>query len=340
MKLINRIVLGILAMILISGCSQTEEKSITVQKIAVEVEPITRGDITVTKTYSGTLEGARQSKVWAAISDRVVSIPTSEGNFVKAGEPIVILDKGGAASQYNQTRAVYMNAEDNYDKMSNLYEQRAISEYDYKSARTQYEVAKANFQAAKAAVELSVPIDGIVTDIAVNVGDRAPMGIPIATVANTKRMRLTVYVITDVMEKLEVGQKAQVFIDSSKPIEAKIIEVSKSADPETRLFRVELEMDNTGGTLKPGMFAKAKVVIQELVDVPVISRRAVFTEEGIPKAYLIKNDSAFVQTVEIGATNGEIFQLLSGLEQGQQVVVVGKSALRNKAPVIIADNEE
>ncbi len=340
MKFAKVIIPGILGLILISGCGQTEEKAVTVQKIAVEVEPLSRGDIAVEKTYSGTLEGARQSKVWASIPERVVDIPKDEGSIVKAGEPIVILDKGGSASRYNQARAVYLNAEDNYNKMKNLYDQRAISEMDFKAAKTSYEVALADFQAAKAAVELSVPIDGIVTEIAVNIGDMAPMGMPIATVANTKKMRLIIYVVVDVMEKLKVGQKAEVYTNSFDPIEAKVVEISRSADPETRLFRIELEMDNREGLFKPGMFAKATLVIERHKDVLVINRSAVFTEEGIPKAYVVENDTAYVRTLATGASEDRKIEVISGLEEGEKVVVVGKSSLRDGAPVMLAGNEE
>ena len=340
MKVIKSIMIIALGMILIAGCGGKKDTNHTVQKIAVEIEPIKPGNITVIKTYSGTLEGAVQSKAWATIPERVIDIPATEGGFVKNGDPIVILDKGGASSKYNQAQAVYLNAIDNFEKMKNLYEQKAISELDYKSAKTAYEVAQADFNAAKASVELSVPIDGIVTDIAVNIGDLVPLGIPIATVANTQKMRLTLYVAIEVMEKLRVGQKAVVTANSTDPIDAEIITISRSADPETRLFRIELEMNNKKGTLKPGMYAKAKVVLENLENVLVIDRRAVFTEEGIPKAYYIKDDIAHVVTLELGASDDNYMQVLSGLEEGQDVVVVGKSSLRDGAPIMLQSKKE
>ena len=340
MKILKITMISAMAIMIIAGCSSNDaSQNNTVQKIAVQVEPVSYGNITVTKTYSGTLEGARQSKVWASIPERVISIPKTEGSYVKAGEPIVVLDKGGAASMYNQARAVYLNAKDNYEKMKNLYDQRAISEVDYNSAKTQYEVSMADFEAAKASVELSVPIDGIVTEVAVNLGDRTPMGIPIATVANTEKMRLTIYVVLDVVGKLKIGQKAEVFANSLDPVTAEITRISRSADPETRLFRVELEMNNKQGLLKPGMFAKTRIVVDELHNILIISRRAIFTEEGVPKAYVIQNDSAFVKTLETGVYDDSIMQVLDGVEENQRVVVVGKSALRDKAPVTISQNE-
>jgi RND family efflux transporter MFP subunit len=340
MRLVKFLIGCGLSLIVVTACSGDKQQNNTVHKIAVEVEPLVRGDITIMKTYSGTLEGAKQSKIYASIPERVISLPHVEGSYVSAGEPIVILDKGGTLSRYNQARAVYMNAKDNFEKMQNLYNQKAISEMSYKSSKTAYEVAEADFNAARAAVELSVPISGIVTDITVNVGDQAPLGLPIATVANTEKMRLTVYVVLDVMEKLKVGQEAKVSTNSFNPISAEIIAVSRSADPETRLFRVEMEMDNKDGLLRPGMYAKAEVVVEQLFDVLTINRKAVFTEEGIPKAYLIEDNTAYLRTLEIGASDENVIQVISGLDEGQYAVVVGKSSLRDGAPVMLPSKKD
>lgn len=334
------LIVGSLALVLAMGCGGNKQQNNNVRKIAVEVEPLVRGNITITKTYSGTLEGAKQSKIYATIPERVISLPRTEGSYAKAGEPIIILDKGGTSSRYNQARAVYINAKDNFEKMQNLYNQNAISEMAFKSAKTAYEVAEADFNAARAAVELSVPINGIVTDIGVNIGDLAPMGLPIATVANTEKMRLTVYVVMDVMEKLKVGQPARVSANSFDPVSARIAAISRSADPETRLFRIELEMDNKEGLLRPGMYAKADVVVEKLFDVLTISRRAVFTEEGIPKAYYVENNKAYLKTIEIGASDDKVMQVISGLGEGQNVVVVGKSSLRDGAPVMLPSEKD
>jgi membrane fusion protein (multidrug efflux system) len=340
MKIRKFIIAGSFGLVLLAGCGSGEKQESSIQKVSVQIDEARIGNIVVSKTFSGTLEGARQSKIFASIPERVVSLPVSEGKYVKAGQPIIMLDKSGSASQYNQARAVYLNAQENFEKMKNLYEQKAISEMSYKGARTSYEVAEANFTAAKAAVELSVPINGIVTDIAVNVGDQVPLGVPIATVANIDKMRLVIFVGSDEVGKMHVGQGAKVLINSDNPMAGKIIEVSKSADPDTRLFRVELGITNADRYLKPGMFARAEVVIDEIDSVLTVSNRSLFSEEGIFKVYIIQNDTAYVKSIETGATDGTRTQVVSGLEEGAQVVTVGKSSLRDGTPVMMPEAKD
>jgi len=340
MRITNYLALCGMSLIIIGSCGGDKQESATVQKVAVEVALVQRGDLSIEKTYSGTLEGAKQSIIYAVIPERVMSIPVTEGSYVEKGQPIILLDKNGVASKYNQANAIYQNTKDNYEKMSRLYEQKAISEMNYKSARMAYEVAKADFEAAQATVELSAPIDGIVTEIAVNLGEQVPLGMPIATVANTNKMRLTVYVGNREIEKLKVGSQARVFIDSNEPILAAIVETSKSADPGTRLFRVELEMANAQGNLKPGMYAKAIIVIDKLTNVLTVDNRAIYSEEGISKAYIVQNDTAYARSIEIGPTDGERTQVLSGLSEGQKTVIVGKSSLRDDIPVILCGRKD
>jgi len=340
MKIINSIGIAGLGLLLVAGCGTKEQKTFAEKQVAIEVQAVQRGDITIGKTYTGTLEGARQSKIYAVIPERVVDLPVSEGSYVKSGDPIIILDKGGTSSKYHQAQAMLVNARDNFNKMKNLYDQKAISEMAYINAKTSFDVAQADFQSAKASVELSVPISGVVTDISVNIGDQAPLGTPIATVANIDKMRLTVYVGGSEVSKLKLGRKSRVYADTQNPIDAKIIEIASSADPDTRLFRVELEMDNSAGKLKPGMFAKAEIMVDDLKNIIYASNNAVFIEDGIPKAYFVKNDTAYIKTIEIGPNDGVNTQILSGLEPGQMVVTVGKSNLRDGVPVIITNEKD
>ena len=339
MRMYKYLFAGVLSILLIAGCGSNENKNNTVEKVAVEIEAVDYGDITVTKTYSGTLEGAEQSKIYASIPERVISIPAVEGRYIKKGSSVIILDKNGPASQYNQAHAVYRNAEDNFEKMQSLYNQKAISEMNFKGAKTAYEVAKANFNAARATIELTSPIDGIVTDISVNLGQQVPLGVPIATVARTSKMRLTIHVGLKEVEKLAVGKLAKVYIDSGEPIEAVIVESSKSADPNTRLFKVELEMDNPEGVLKPGMYGRANVIIEELENILTVNNRALFSEEGIYKVYIITDNVAYIKSVQTGYSDGERTQVISGLSEGEQVVIVGKSALRDATPVVISEKD-
>jgi len=111
------------------------------------------------------------------------------GDYVKTGDVLFELDKSGAQSQFYQAQAVFLNAQKDFERMKNLFNEGAVSRQALDQAQTGYDVAKANFDAAKSTVEITSPISGVVTAINVNIGDLANPQMPLATVANIGRMK-------------------------------------------------------------------------------------------------------------------------------------------------------
>lgn len=332
----------ILALVAIS-CGANKKKAIVEEKpVPVTVAAVSLSDISITRTYTGTLEGWRQAKIYASIPEAVVELPVAEGGIIEAGQPVIILDKDGPASRLRQSEAMYREAKDNYEKMARLFEQGAISEQTYNNLKTNLEVAKANFEAARQQVELTSPISGILTDLAVNIGQYVPLGVPLATVAQTNRMRLTIYVDGASASFIKVSQKARIFVStySNSSFEGVVTEVARSADPETRLFRIELQIDNSDHRLSSGAFARATIVVEELKGVLTIPREAVFSTEGISKVYTLDGDRAKERTIEVGEGSADLYQVISGLSQGQNVIVLGRNQVEDGTLVKIVGESD
>lgn len=335
-------VLSILALAAVSCGGKKKEMAIEEKPVPVTVAPALISDILISKTYTGTLEGWRQARIYASIPEAVVELPVAEGNNVQAGQPVIVLDKEGRASQLRQGEAIYKDAMDNFQKMSRLYEQGAISEQTYNNLKTGLDVAKANYEAARQQVELTSPISGILTDLTVNIGQYVPLGVPLATIAQVDKMRMTIYVDGRSASFLKNGQPAQITAETLKhtPFEGRVTEVARSADPDTRLYRVELQIENSDHRLTPGMFARANITVEELENILTIPRDAVFTVEGIAKVYTLNGDRAKEQSIELGAANRDRFQVLSGLVQGENVIVLGRSQVEDGTLVKIAQDSD
>jgi membrane fusion protein, multidrug efflux system len=270
-------------------------------------------------------------------------LPVSEGRLVDAGQPVVLLDKDGPTSHFKQAEAMYLDAKDNNEKMGNLFKQGAISEQTYNGVKTNFEVARANYTAAKQQVELTSPISGVLTDLSVNIGQYAPVGVPLATVAQTDKMRLTIYVDGRGASYIKNSQKAKVTIDAagatSSDFEGIVTEVAKSADPDTRLFRVEIQIDNREGLLSPGMYARATITISELNNVLTVPKESVFLIEGISKVYTLSSDNrARERTVTVGEWTPESYQIISGLTDGENVIVLGRNQVEDGSLVKVTEN--
>ncbi|MDP2366298.1 MAG: efflux RND transporter periplasmic adaptor subunit, partial [Ignavibacteria bacterium] len=193
-KLVS-VVMLVISLMLIQACGEKPKETITTDKtkytdtISVEAQQVGLKELALSKTFSGSLEGEDQANIIAKIPERIMKIKVKVGDYVKAGSVLFELDKGGASSQFYQAQAGFLNAQKNFERMQNLLKEGAVSQQAFDGAQTQYEVAKANFDAARSTVEITSPISGVVTAINVNIGDLANPQMPMATVANIGRMK-------------------------------------------------------------------------------------------------------------------------------------------------------
>lgn len=342
-----RIVVTMWAMAVVIGalsCGGGESDVAVEEKaIPVTVSVIERSDLVVERVFTGSLEGIRQAQIFGSIPEAVVGLPVPEGSAVKAGQPVILLDKAGTYSRYDQSKAVFDEASENFEKTRRLFEQGAVSEQAFTNARTAFEVARANFTSSRQQVELTSPISGILTDLSVNIGEFVPLGVPLATIAQNDRMRLTIYVDGQSASHLKKGQNARIFVEilgSGAPeFEGRVAEVSKSADASTRLFKVEIHIENSDRRLRPGMFARASIAVAELKSVLVLPAEAVFSVEGVEKVYVLSGDRARERDVKTGETTLKYAQIVSGLSEGDTVVVIGRNLIQDSSLVKIAGDE-
>jgi RND family efflux transporter MFP subunit len=342
MKGLRITVLVLMALTLIS-CGKKKQAAVVAQKpIPVNVAEVTKATLQINRVYTGTLEGWKQAGIYASIPEAVVELPVKAGATVNAGQTVIVLDREGRASQFRQVKAVYDEAKDNFEKMSRLYDQGAISQQIYNNTKTGYDVARANYESARRQVELTSPISGVLTDLSVNLGQYAPLGMPLATVAQTDKLRLTLFVDDRSVAALKLGQSARISTAAAQEgevdIEGQIVEISRSADPETKLFRVEVQIENAAKAYSPGTFARATVTVRQLDDVLTVPREAVFFLEGIPKVYTVDDSSrAREHGVVIGEGTVEKYQIISGLSAGDKVITLGRSQVENGSLVKIVE---
>ena len=152
-KLVSILILGF-AFSAIQSCSEnardnSTDKTNYTDTVSVETYSVESRELSISKTFSGTLEGEEQANIIAKIAERIMDINAKVGDYVKAGDILVELDKSGAQSQFYQAQAAYLNAEKNLARMQNLIKVGAVSQQAFDAVETQYEVSKANFDAAK-----------------------------------------------------------------------------------------------------------------------------------------------------------------------------------------------
>jgi membrane fusion protein, multidrug efflux system len=292
------------------------------------------GAIEVEREFGGGLEGIKQADLFIRLSEAVVSLPFRIGAQVHAGDVVILLDRGGASSQYFQAKSTYENAEKTYNKMKYLFEEKAISETQFDEAKSVYEVTRANFQAAKELVEITSPINGTLVELDVVVGDIPQMGKIAARIARTDTLRMTFGVPSTLAGMFTVGMAGELRVSLDDSVySCRVSRVASAAEPQTRTFTIEIAVPNPDRRLQPGAFAKAKFVVERVEGALKVPQAALLSQEGVHRLFVVKSDTAYAHTVDLGLRNEHYVQILSGVSAGDEVVYLGQGFLSNGYPI-------
>jgi len=337
--------------VLVAGCaspkkqqSRAEENSTasSANIVPIEVAVVEQKPLSITKTFSGTLEGEEQANIVAKISERITGISVRVGESVRSGQVILTLDKSGTSSQYYQAEAAFRNAQKTLERMKSLYAEGAISLQALDETQTGYDVAKANFDAARSAVELTTPLAGVVTAINVNTGDLADPGSILATVANVSRMRVIFDINEAEVPTISVGQKMQIHSDMRPDVvaEGRVTQLSKSADVRSRSFEIRAMFPNTPDKwFKPGMFCKIDVPMATRANALVIPSAAVQSDGTASSVFLVRGGRAFQRAVQMGVADVDNTEILRGLSAGDTVATIGTNNLRDSSFVRVTTED-
>jgi membrane fusion protein (multidrug efflux system) len=334
------LVLPLVAAVMLSSCSKQEETEPEQRPVSVETMVLQPSAERVLRTYTASLEGEQQADIYAKIAEAVEQVRVREGQTVKTGQVLISLDKTGPSSMYRTAESVLRNAEKNHRKMDFLYKEGAVAESRFDAATTEYEVAKADFDAAARLVEVESPIGGTVTSLDVTAGDYLYTGQKLATVASTDRLRARFGVNARDVGYFEEDAAVTITADEiGRELSGRVVSVAGSADPVTRAFQIEVLLDNGERLYRPGMFVRVSAVVAELDSVLVVPRSAVLTLEGKQTAFVVSNGTAYKRLVELDRDLSGSVVVASGLSPGDTLVTLGQNYLDDGFPVRITATE-
>jgi HlyD family secretion protein len=226
---------------------------------------------------SGTIE-VTEVDISSKLAGRIISITRDEGEPVKHGEVLVRIAYEELDAQRLSIIANLNNAKKNMDRVRDLYKSGSVSKKDYDNMEMMYRVAKAGYDQINAVIDNAViasPIDGVVLEKNLEVGEIAFPGTPVLTVADIKDTWIKIYVNEKQLNRVKLGQKAIATIDSTeKKFMGKVVSISNKAEftPKTiqtkdervkLMFAVKIAITNPDMDLKPGMPADAYIVTGE-----------------------------------------------------------------------------
>jgi len=306
---------------------------------AVPVEVAKAGRRSIAASYAGTapLEARGEAQVVAKTSGIALRVFADVGQQVRAGQPLVQIDRDRSALQVAQADAQVRKLEANYRRAAQLVEQKMVSVNDVEQLRYDLENARASLRLAR--LELSygtvaAPISGVISARNIKLGNLVQINTPIFTIVDTSRLEATLNAPEREIETLKAGQTLQLSVDAlpGKTFEGRIDRVSPVVDSGSGTFRVICAFDG-GGLLQPGMFGRIRIEYDQRANALVIPRTALLEDGNAPAVFTVKADKAVRTALKLGYVDGEWVEVREGLREGDPVVVAGKAALREGSAV-------
>jgi len=293
----------------------------------------------VAASYSGTapLEARGESQVVAKTSGVALAVMAEEGQFVRAGQVLVRLDSARAALQAAQSATQMRKLEANYARSRQLAEQKLISANDIDQIKYDLENARATNRLAN--LELSyanvvAPISGVIAQRSIKPGNFVQINTPIFRIVDTSKLEATLNVPERELETLKPGLPVKLQVDAlpGKVFEGTVDRVAPVVDAGSGTFRVICAFAG-GGLLQPGMFGRMQIDYDQRANALVVPRTALLDDEGDPAVFAVRNGKAVRVPVKLGYLDGAWAEVKKGIGLGEQVVVAGKTALRDGSVV-------
>ncbi len=306
----------------------------------VKVEAVQRGDISAYILKNTTLEAERWVDVRARRAGQVIALLKEEGDPVRVGTIMARLDADAAQISVAQREVAYREAKQRYEREDALFQRNLGSKQSYENAKTQFESSKALLEQAKLDLSYTAiksPIEGIMTLRNIEVGNMVTNNQVVASVAKFDPLLARIQVTEKDFGKITVGQTARITVEAAPEREftGTVKMISPVVDPESGTVKVTVEIPRTDASLlRPGMFASVYIITETRQNTLVIPKKALVLEGEGNQVFTFETDpesgrgQAQRRRIEIGFTDSDRLEILSGLSQGEQVITVGQEGLR------------
>lgn len=347
------------------GCKDSNEGSKASQEaVAVQTAILKTGTLVRRLGYSGDVEGTAEIRVFSPIPDRIVSIKAREGDRVKAGQVLALIRATSlapgvvqAASGLEASLATRGALEDQVNRLRSLRESGAVSSSQLLNLEAQLTASEAQVKQLEATVGqarqrkgdsiIRAPIGGVIGQVFLKVGDLAAPGVPICTVVDMDWVKIKARVPESDLLKLRSGQpvRYRVAVSQGEFRYGTVSRVSPVLDRLSRTAAVEVDIDNGGHELKPGMLARIEIEVERRENAVWVPKEGITVttkrrgDASIYRAVVVKGNKAVERDVVIGLEDELKVEVLEGLKAGEALVIEGQHLLSTGDSVRVVKQE-
>ena len=334
--------------LVLAGCNKKPEPNDanaaekTVRVIPVSVDTVVTGEFARTVRATGTIIPSHEALISAGVNGQIEKLHVQVGDWLAAGDLILEIDPEFHQAQAEQAQAAYDKAKSDLDRNEKLYSTKDISDAVIEAARVQEKSALVALKSAQKQLgdaRVRSPFRGWVASLPVELGSTVSNGVPMVTVVDIYEVKLQIGVSDKDVIHLKPGQKARISLDvyPEREFSGKVTAVGPQAKAESRLFPVEIAIQNTQDlALRGGMVATAEVEYERLKNAVLLPQDAITERSGETLVFTVENQVTHSRTPQLGGKEGEYYLVLGGLKVGELVVVAGQQSLSEGTQVEVA----
>ena len=325
------------AALALTGCHPKSEVAPAERLLSatVRVQAVETKKHLATEEVVGTVRAKLRASIEAKVSGRIEQMPVVAGQLVKAGALLAQLDVREVQARLDQARAVRQQADQDRKRFETLLQQKAVTQQEYDAVQARFRVAEAAVSEAETLLshtKVTAPFDGVVSRKMADVGDLASPGRPLLELEDPNSLRLEADVPEALVGRIQMGGPMPVRVALvGNDLAGVVSEVSPAADPNSRTFRVKLDLPPTAG-LRLGQFGRVVVPLGETASVRVPAT-ALVVRGQMEIVFVAASQKAQLRLVKTGKRVSDEIEIVSGLNPGESIVVDGAGALRDGQPL-------
>ena len=289
-------------------------------------------DVPQSDVYTANVEAYAKNNIAPQSPSRIQKIYVEVGDFVRAGQIVAKMDE----VSLNQSKLSMANDSLEYSRIKKLYEQGGVSKSDFDAMELKYNVTRSQYQNLLENTILRSPVSGVITARNYDQGDMFG-GSPIYVVEQITPVKL--YVGISEMDYTRVKKNDTVTLTADalpgKTFTGRIARIYPTIDAATHTFTAEVNVANSDRLLRPGMYARVTVNFGSNHSIVVPDDCVVKQQgSGVRSVFVLQNDDTVKEiVVTLGRHFGTEYEILSGIAEGDNVVVKGQASLKNGSKV-------
>jgi membrane fusion protein (multidrug efflux system) len=328
----------------LSGCGGGATASVAAQEAPVvpgtpvEVAAVERGVLAPVYLATATLEAEREAVLLAEMPGEVVSIEVEEGDRVVAGQVLARIDSAKQALELRRVATEADRMRHDVARNQRLIERQMISREAFDRSRYEAQTQDAVVDLKRLDLDktaIRAPYAGVVTRRFVKHGQWLKRDEQAFAIADFDVLQARIDVPERSAALIHAGAPVRFEADAmpGRAFAARVQRMAPVVDRASGTLAAVVEVDNTDGALRPGLFVRLGVNYERIADAVLAPRAAVVEDDGSRHVFVVADGKAQRRAVRIGLADGDRVQVLDGVAAGEQVVVVGQATLTDGAPV-------